>query len=102
MPILRNFTVGLKILFYCKPERLKKLLDPNHHGFNTRGSMGIATVTDSHYSNKSWRNKFTKFFSKLPDSLKSIDVKSRSGKQELKDWVMRNVRQVPRTAAEML
>ena len=100
--MLRVLTVGLQILFYGKPEGLKKLLEPSQHGFNTRGSMGIATVTDSHYSNKSWRNKFTKFFSKLPDSLKSIDVKSRSGKQELKDWVMRNVRQVPRTAAEML
>ena len=82
---------GLLVLKYDKPDGLKLLLEPPKHGINTRGSKGVAAVIDSYYSNKSWRNKFVKYFNMLPNDLRTADMKIGRDKKELKQWVSENV-----------
>ena len=102
MVILKVLTVGLIALKHGKPAGLKSLLEPPKHGFFTRASTGITSTVNSYYSNKSWKNKFVKFYSKLLDHLKRADMKIDVDKKNLKEWVRKNVRQFPRNADEML
>ena len=103
MVIFRILMIGLQALRYGQPVGLSSLLKPAEHGFFTRGSVGIAAATQSHYSNKSWKNKFTKYFLKLPPvNLRSADVICKYDKDELKDWIFKNVVQIPRTANDLL
>ena len=100
--VFRVLVTGLIALKYGKPDGLKKLLTPPNHGINTRSSQGITAIRNNYYSNKSWKNKFVKFYNKLPSPLKSADVKNKAEKDELKSWIEKNVVQFPSCSQDML
>ena len=90
----RVLITGLQVLQTGKPEGLKrKLVGERKEGtrVSRRCEKEVRNETVGHYQERSWANFFINLYGRLPERLKTVDVKSRGGKVELRQWVEQNI-----------